>query len=59
MSDDDAGPSALSIDLTAEEVGVLLKAIRRYRSSLPGYLKSNERELQVLAELAARLSTGD
>ena len=59
MPDDDAASGGRSYDLTAEEVSVLLKAIHRYRSSLPSYLRSNERQLKVLAELAARLSSGD
>jgi hypothetical protein len=56
MPDDSEGQATRALDLTAEEVEVLLKALRRYRNSIPIYLKSNQRELRVLDELLERLS---
>jgi len=56
MPDDSEGQATRAFDLTAEEVEVLLKALRRHRSSIPIYLKSRQRELRVLDELLERLS---
>ena len=56
MPDDSEGQATRAFYLTAEEAEVLLKALRRYRSSIPVYLKSRERELGVLDELLERLS---
>jgi hypothetical protein len=56
MPADSEGQATRAFDLTAEEVEVILKALRRYRSSIPIYLKSRERELRVLDELLERFS---
>ena len=56
VPDDSEGQATRAFDFTADDVEVLLKALRRYRSSIPIYLKSHERELRVLDELLERLS---
>ncbi len=55
MPDDSEAQATRAFDLTAEDVEVLLKALRRYRSTIPIYLKSRERELRVLTELLEKL----
>ena len=57
MPEDSEGQARRAFDLTSEEVGALLKALKRYRNSIPIYLKSHQRELRVLDELLERLSS--
>jgi hypothetical protein len=52
-------PRERTVGLSAEEVEVLLRALTRYRGTLPTYLQSNQRELRVIEELVARLSSED
>jgi len=53
----DEPPAERRVGLTAEEVQVLLRALTRYRGTLPVYLQANQPELRVIEELVARLSS--
>jgi len=45
-----------AVSLTEAEIVILLKACRKYRGSLPVYLKSGEAEVKVVDGIIRKLS---
>lgn len=52
---DTADGRPLRLELSPEEVDVLLRACARYRGSLPGYLKSSAEHLRILEAVVGKL----
>jgi hypothetical protein len=46
----------IAFDISSEEAAVLVRACRKYRSTMPTYLQSTQAELAILDDLIIRLS---
>ena len=55
-SEEKAQPEKKRIDLVEAEIAILLEACRRFRSTLPSYLQSKQRELELIDGLMRKLS---
>ena len=51
--------SGTSVDLSAEEVRLVLKACARFRCSLPLYLQSCQADLETLDAVVRKLDPGE
>jgi len=54
--EDETSAAQVSLELSAAEVDALLRIVRRYRPSIPTYLKSSQAELNLVDELIRKLS---
>lgn len=43
------------LELTETEIEVVLKACKKYRSTIPGYIKSKQAEIDILDDLVQKL----
>ena len=46
----------ISIELTDEEAKILIRACRKYRSTIPSYIMSKKDEINTLDELVQKLT---
>lgn len=54
--DEELAAVQVSVDLTPSEVEALLRIVRRYRPSIPIYLKSSQLELGLVDRILRKLS---
>ncbi len=54
--DDELAAAQVSVDLTVAEIEALLRIVRRYRPSIPVYLKSSQLELDLVDHILRKLS---
>jgi hypothetical protein len=47
---------AIAFDISSEEAAVLVRACRKYRSTMPTYLQSAQAEVVILDDLVTRLT---
>lgn len=49
-------PNKISIDLTDEEIKILIRACQKYRSTIPSYIMSKKTEIIILDDLVQKLT---